>query len=51
MWTDGQTDRAIPIYPQNFVCRGIKKRGHDFFRTWAEATLPTVTNILKSLTI
>ena len=22
--TDGQTDRVIPIYPQNFVCGGIK---------------------------
>ena len=21
-WTDGQTDRVIPIYPPNFVCRG-----------------------------
>ena len=23
--TDGQTDRVIPIYPQNFVCGGIMK--------------------------
>jgi hypothetical protein len=25
-WTDGQTDRAIPIYPlPNFACGGYKK--------------------------
>ena len=25
IWTDGQTDRVIPIYPPNFVCEGYKK--------------------------
>ena len=24
--TDGRTDRVIPIYPPNFVCRGIKSK-------------------------
>ena len=24
-WTDGRTDRVIPIYPPNFVCGGYNE--------------------------
>ena len=45
-WTDGRTDRVIPIYPPNFVCGGYNKT-KALLQTTEDEDEPNIVFILK----